>query len=476
MSGALRYAPIYGRGSECRDEDKKSDALEVRRFRPHTFSAYCLLPGLRRRNRSRVTGDCALSCASHLRAGINRVIPMTPNLRWLLFFSLVGNGLLATAWVWSGAYPRDKATQGVQANTSASVANHVAKPPSSAAAPLGEAAALSSADEPRAVRDALKAAGVSKELIRRFVRDAVWAKYSRAEPPKAWWKQDVMGSRFVMTPPSTMKAVEVEIKALVGEDDRVLPTSERLAFLTDEKRKVLTRTLMDYEEMAADIRADMMNFQMPEDQKRMKLLAEECERDLHAVLTPEEFDEVMLSKSAAGQRSQMIAGQLDLSEAEFREVVKLRREADRLASANPSQTSVQSREAEQRFEADLTRLVGEERMRTQTLKNSRDYEVLQKAQARLGLSQEVMDGVLGQRDYARAATEEITASATPVAAKRQELKKVAAGVKAEVTRLLGPAGAEGYFMQNGMSWLRDLERGQGVRFAFNGYAESIEVK
>ena len=338
---------------------------------------------------------------------------------------------------------------------------------------------LATGDTPRNVRDALRAAGISETLVRRFVGEAVWDKYNRNRDQKSqdeWWKDRYGPTHFEVIPNTTVRSIKAEIEDLVGEDIEITKQKNRLAFLPEAKRAAMTRIFKDYEEMSLEISADMMNFQMPEDQKRQELLTQERDRDLKALLTPEEFNEVTLLQSPAGQRSRMIAGQLDLTEAEFREVVKLRREADRLASDNPTPTSSQSQTNEKRFEAALTRLVGEERMKTQSLKNSRDYEVLQKAQERLGLSQAVVDGVLAQRDHVQNATTEILTSSGSAAEKRAALKTLATGVKTEVTQLLGPAATEGYFRQSGMSWLWDIDRGMGVRFTFSGYAESIDVK
>ncbi len=340
-------------------------------------------------------------------------------------------------------------------------------------------ASLSAGDEPRAVRDALRAVGVSEVLVRNFVTQAVWAKHHCEESQKAraeWWKESNHPNQVVPVPPATVRAVNAEVRALMGDDIRDSRQGDRLAFLPEAKRAEAMRIYGDYEEMSSEIYSDMMSFQMPEDQKRCELLNRERDRDLQALLTPEEFAEVTLLQSPAGQRARMVAGQLDLTEAEFREVVKMRQEADRLAAGNPTTASSQSQDAEARFEAQLTQLVGEDRMREQSLKNSRDYEVLQKAQARLGLSQETVDGVLAQRYYVRDATTQIMTSSGTAEEKREALKKLAAGVKTEVTRLLGPAAAQGYFTQNGMPWLRDMERGRSVHFTVSGWAETIEVK
>jgi hypothetical protein len=404
-------------------------------------------------------------------------MPLTSPLRLALTLSLMVNLLLTGGWIWRATSQRGwSAGQSGLTTTAPGATTERVTEAKSATPAVG---AHSSVEDPKALRDALRAAGGSEKLVRRYVRDAVWAKYQHDDSEKRkreWWKQSPYSNRLTTVPSATVKAVEAETRALVGDDGSDAVNSDQMTFLPAEKRPAVMRILSDYNEMVSGIRAEMMDFQMPDDEARLELLMQECSRDLQAVLSPAEFAEMSLRQSPAWHRAQMIAGQLDLTEAEFYEVVKLRSEADKLAAQDPKNAMIQNKEIERRFEDELTQLVGAERIRAQSEKNSRDYEVLQKAQSRLGFSQEVFAGVLGQRDQAKAAAAEIEASSLPVKEKREALRKLAVGVKAEVARLLGPAAAEGYFRQNGMPWVRDLERGYSLRFTTSGWVESVEVK
>jgi hypothetical protein len=403
-------------------------------------------------------------------------MPLTSPLRLALTLSLMVNLLLAGGWIWRAASQsgRSAGQPGLTTAPGATTERVTEAKPATPAV-----VSHSSVEDPKALRDALRAAGVSETLVRRYVRDAVWAKYQRDDSEKRrkeWWKQSPYSNRVIAVPSATVKAVEAELRALLGDDGSDVVSVDRMTFLPAEKRPAIMRIISDYNEMVSGIRAEMMDFQMPGDQDRLNLLEQECRRDLQAVLSPAEFAELSLQQSPAWQRAQRIAGQLDLTEAEFYEVVKLRSEADKLVAQDPKSAMIQNREAERRFDEALTQLVGAERIRTQNEKNSRDYEVLQKAQSRLGFSQEVFAGVLDQRDQANAAAAEIEASSLPVKEKREALKKLAGGVKTEVARLLGPEAAESYFRQNGMPWVRDLERGYSLRFTTGGWVESVEVK
>jgi hypothetical protein len=331
-------------------------------------------------------------------------------------------------------------------------------------------------DLPRAVRDALRAAGVKDSVARRLVEQVVWDRHSTTEP-RPWWQASAMGSGFSTPSPATFKAVGAELSALFPESPGLGGRSDpRLDVLSEEKRRAVERVLRDYADMSGVIHAEMMAFQMPEDQERLALLKAERDQDLAALLTPEEYAEVTLLESPAGQRAQFIAQQLDLTEAEFRAVVRLRQEADaRMAGASPS-TPGQHAAEEARFQRELANLLGEERVHTRGLSGSQDAKLLEKARMRLGFSDEVFEQVLAQRLRVDATVTQVVASSAPVAEKRAALRREAAAVKAEVARLLGPRGAEAYFLQNGMYWLSDLERGRGIRFDPPGAFESFEVR
>ncbi len=332
--------------------------------------------------------------------------------------------------------------------------------------------------DPRALRDVLRAAGVDEELIRKFVHSAVWHKNQRDDAEKRrreWWKHSPHSSRFEVVPAATRNAIDAEIKELLGPERMDAGDfAKRFAGVTTEKRAALERIFTDYADMTSAAYTEMGRFQMPEDQKRLELLKAERERDLKELLTAAEYEQVMFRELPEVQRAQMVAEQLDLTEPEFREVLRMRRElAERLgANATPQA----SNEAEKRFDAELAAMIGRERMEEQQTKQSRDYTVLDNARARLGFSDEVFAGVMARRSQALAQAAEIQAGAMPLPEKKKALKALVAEVKASVTQQIGTAAAEGYFMQGGMSWLRDMDRGYGVRVGNGGWVETMEIK
>lgn len=332
--------------------------------------------------------------------------------------------------------------------------------------------------DPRALRDALRAAGVDEGLIRQFVESAVWHKQQQGDTEKRrreWWKQSSLSSSFSVTSAATRKAVDAELRELLGDTrlDELMRTKQ-FSGVPEEKRAALGRIFSDYGEMMNATYAEMGNFQMPEDQKRLELLKAERERDLKALLSPAEYEQVMFSELPEVQRAKLVASQLDLSEAEFREVVRMRREITERLGANASPQA--ANDAEKRFDGELAAMIGRERMEQQQLRQSQDYTVLEKARERLGFSEEVFTGVLARRSQALAEAAEIQAGAMTVAEKRKALKALATDVKTGVEQQLGAAAAQGYFMQNGMSWLRELDRGYGVRVASGGWVETVEIK
>ena len=397
---------------------------------------------------------------------------MSNKLRVVVVGLLVSNIVLAVLWWRAAGEGRRQATAfAVATEGEAGTRSDDAKAAVAAVVrPVGA--------EPRALRDALRAAGVDEALIRQFVNTAVWNKYQRDDTEKRrseWWKHSPLSSSFSVTPAGARKAIDAELKELLG-DGRLdeMTRSKQFAAVPVEKRDALMRVLADYGEMTSAIYAEMGNFQMPEDQKRLELLKAERERDLKALLTPAEYEQVMFLDQPEVQRAQLIAGQLDLTEAEFREVVRLRREIT--ARLGPEPDYKKANAEEKAFDEALAGLVGRERMEAQQLKQSADYKVLEKARERLGFSEEVFTGVLARRSQALAEAAAIQSGSMTVPEKKKALKALAAAVKTGVEQQLGSAAAQGYFMQNGMPWLRELDRGFGVRMASGGWGESVEIK
>ncbi len=403
-------------------------------------------------------------------------------LPWLLALSLSAN--LGAALLWRhtrGPGEFAESNKGREPAPGSPASAEAPAPAASDAEASGKSAtfraASSAADQARAIRDALRAAGAEEPLVRRLVELAVWDRHSKTNrKPLPWWQASGMGSELAPMPASTVKAVGAELAGLFDAGPTSVAQPTRLDFLPEKKRAEIERVFRDYAEMSGGIYAEMHAFQMPEDQRRLQLLKIERDKDLAALLTPEEYTEVTLLESPAGQRAQHLAQQLDLSEEEFRAVAQLRREADARMAAMSAPTPAEHNAEEARFQRELEELIGAERIREQNLRRSQDAKVLERARDRLGFPPETFDRVLAQRERVREAVSDIEASTATVAEKRAALGREAAAVKAEIARLLGQDGAEGYFMQNGMSWLRDLERGRGVRFTPGGWPESFEVE
>ena len=72
------------------------------------------------------------------------------------------------------------------------------------------------------------------------------------------------------------------------------------------------------------------------------------------------------------------------------------------------------------------------------------------------------------RDSAAAAAQQIAANDDlPAAQKKQALAELAAATREQVRARLGAEGADAYFKNNGMRWLKELEKSKTIIFNTN---------
>lgn len=327
-------------------------------------------------------------------------------------------------------------------------------------------------EQARAVREALLEAGVDEPSMRRLVTQLIHLRFAQSQLASPWWQNSPMGSSSLrVLPAARQREIETLIKDVLGGRD----DESTLAFLKqfpEDKREAVRTILGDYAEMQRDTYADMQGFQMPQDQERLRFLEEEMRKDLRSLLSSEEYARVEVAWVPAGHRAKMVASQLDLSEAEFWQVYATRRQLD----AEGDTGAAAGNEREARFNAWLVDTFGRERIDQASLRNSRDYTVLENARERLGFPQETFDAVLALRQRAEVVSGEVASMSASATEKRTALKQAAGAIRSELVTLLGDKAAQAYLGQNAMGWIDNMERGQTVRFLPSGYADATPVK
>ena len=97
-----------------------------------------------------------------------------------------------------------------------------------------------------------------------------------------------------------------------------------------------------------------------------------------------------------------------------------------------------------------------------------DWRQLEAATRRLALPADTPARLSPLRDSTALAAQQIAAKADlPAAQKKQALNELAAATREQVRARLGAEGAEAYFKNNGMRWIKELEKGNTITFNAN---------
>jgi hypothetical protein len=197
-------------------------------------------------------------------------------------------------------------------------------------------------DDPATLVANLRGAGFSDAEIRAILQLQLGRKVNErrrelvgtpAETP--WWRPVLApnAASLVANPQGLAELRELArqnarlIDSLLGPAPATsqLSPNERMQFadLPPDKIDPLRQLLADYNELTGAITSNALGIYFPEDRAKLKLIEEEKEKDLRALLTPEEYDTYLLrtSNTANTLRSNLQAFQP--SEDEFRRIFAL---------------------------------------------------------------------------------------------------------------------------------------------------------
>jgi hypothetical protein len=358
---------------------------------------------------------------------------------------------------------------------------------------LAASSALSSGlaeGDPRALRDLLDAAGVDPKLRRQLVLTMLMHRYearfrSLYQPegpdPAVWWRDpDPEPFRMGAAQVERMEAgrrlqeeLQAEAALLLGERTDSLDLAEnpwfarQYAGLPSEKAEALHRLQLDYQELEQQIRMEAGSFELPADQEKLRLLREEREKDLNALLSPEERAAWELRASPTADRTRSLATRYRASEDEYHRIFALQQafdaefERDEFTSLPNDGSSWARREtARKRLELELRAIVGEERYLAAQRESDSDFVLARAAADRLGLPPAVATEVHGLRAPVAAESGRIASDARlNPNEKRAALAQLAVDTRERVAQALGAEAADAFFRRGGMSWLETVERG-----------------
>lgn len=408
----------------------------------------------------------------------------------LLAASLVANAAFVTVTL--------RRTDSVSGSSSSSQSSAtLAKPSSSstqskAEAPADIVSALK-ANDPEALRDLLRAAGVPDETVRNLVSSAIWSRFSermkalqpKPDPNKPWWKNDQNNWFGNLTREQRAEQRRLQREA-TDETTRILGPNKdnygwgwqdsRLSFLSEDKRQDFQEIEQDYQDLTMEIQQEMNGFTLPSDTEKLRFLEEEKKRDLAAILTPAELEDYELRMSKTAQQLRWKMTRFDGTEEEYRKVFALQKAFDASqqtdAWGNPINQSPdawkQRQEAEKLLNTQIKETLGGDRYAEYARSQNNEYQQLQSATKRLALPPETAANVFNLRNDV-ATQSKLIADNENLAPdqKKQALADLAKKTREQVVASLGEEAA-GVYLKSGMNWLNTVEQGQIVTFSEEG--------
>jgi hypothetical protein len=408
----------------------------------------------------------------------------------LLAASLVANAAFVTVTLRRS----DSATDSGSASSPQSSSSKTnASTKSKAGAPTDIVAALK-ANDPEALRDLLRSAGFSDEMVRNLVGTAIWSRYRdrmkelqpKPDPTKPWWKNDRNNNWFGgmnREQRAEMRRLQREAN---DESTRILGPNKdnsgwgwqdpRLTFLSEDKRKDFQEIEQDYQDLIQEVQQDMNGFTLPSDAEKIRFLQEEKKRDLATILTPAELADydLRMSRTADQLRWKMTA--FDGTEEEYRKVFSLQKAFDDSqqtdAYGNPINQGPEDwkkrQEAEKVLNTQLKEALGTDRYAEYARSQNYEYQQLQAASKRLDLPPETAANVFNLRNDITAQTKLIADNDNLAPdQKKQALADLAKKTREQVVSALGEEAA-GVYLKGGMNWLNTLDQGQVPTFSENG--------
>lgn len=362
------------------------------------------------------------------------------------------------------------------------------------------AAAIFADDNPEALRDLLRASGLSDEMVRAIVQVRIWKKYesrfkalnpqpSESETNQAWWKDDRNsangwnGNRTKAQRDEArrlQREVKEESERLLGVDaNQNRWQSQQFSFLAPEKRQALQDIQQDYQELINEVQQDTQGFRLASDGEKLRYLQAEQKRDMEALMSPAERQAYELRQSSTAQQLRGKMTALNATEQEYLTIFPLQKAFDEQynpqnndpygGGAERDQNYWKARQAaEAQLQAQIKAVVGEARYAESIRKQDNDWRQLEAATRRLTLPADTPARLYTLRDSTASAAQQIATKADlPAAQKKQALAELASATREQVRARLGAEGADAYFKNNGMRWLKELEKGNTITFNAN---------
>lgn len=368
----------------------------------------------------------------------------------LLVLSLVANVALAAAWFLRSSLNPSVSSAGVTAHPSGD----------RAAAADALRAALASGD-----LAALRAAGLPVEVARDLLVGRAFARLMAQRTAlrgadARWWSNKPAASGAREAELKAQREFSDALLAAWGEDPFFGGSDARLAFLPAAKRAALRRIVQDYDEMLARFGAE--GVRLPSDREKEKLLRAERDRDIAALLSPEELAAYQMRTSTTASNLRSRYGDAIASEDEFRTLYDLQKAYDEKfppLTGRIAPESLRARaEADRQLQDELRAALGEERYTALRRAADSDYRVLEALTNRLNLPPGTSLEAFAARDTYAAESQRINADTSLTSLQRRtQLQALGNRARDELATTLGAEGSEAYAQRS--SWLAMLQSG-----------------
>ncbi|OAM87212.1 hypothetical protein AW736_24935 [Termitidicoccus mucosus] len=328
--------------------------------------------------------------------------------------------------------------------------------------------------------DRLRSLGMPESVVRDVVRAMLMKPYnerrqqllaSKGAGNRAWWQGPDGGAETLTREErdelrAMTRDINTQLSAIMDAGDVSGRAASRYAFLPADKAARLAELDRDYGELRADLFQESRRFKVAGDDDALRLVREERDRDLAAILSPAEYEQYQKRYSpTASKLRQRVAG-MDITESEYSAIYEVLAPLEKNSGEN---LSAKDRAVWQQASVDAIRsILGDERYGAYERSTNPDYLNLQAAAERFDIPSGTITQVYNLRDDVASQSQRIAADKSLSAKqKREALAALAANTRAEVGSQLGDEVAAAYLDKN-MTWLRQVEKGGALQVTATG--------
>jgi hypothetical protein len=390
----------------------------------------------------------------------------------LLLASLIANAALVTVV----SRRSSSANSSPSAALAASASRPTAGPASATPAGLPSAATLAALDPTHLTTyiTARRSAGLPPHLVRALVNAELNERFKAREDalkpkrtPANYWEPDDYYEQNQDTLENRLARIDLRRekddlrRQLLGEDP---PRPDDTNPIPVAKRESVRRISEDYDAMIQQINTESRGTPLASDREKLAFLRAEKEKEIRALLTPEEYAAHDLRTSDVSRQLRWQLGAFNPSEEEFLRIHALMR-ADPELSRNPDNSYgdedwKRRRAAEKNLRDTLRAELGPERYKDYERAKDYGYQQLAQLNKRLNLPPAVINEIHDQKTTVPAAAIAIAKDPSrDLAAKRAAITQLVADTRRKITDSLGAEAGETYLKRGNLHWLTNLQSG-----------------